>query len=318
MLNLNYNIIGSLQQKVERQGAVYSVRNDPYSASIVVAVPGALFFDGDYTNQFGMTTAFDDISAYVRGNGVEVGTNLPTYVTTTGSFANAYPTSSLIKWADQHYNSSVYFEGTASLTVDKIWAAKEGANLSISKDFAIEMWAAWPVTASVSGSDWTPNRIFSWKYDPSANTGAYFYQPWGGDANNGGAPRIVSGSSRFVLVKGVNEFIATGSNNIQINPYQFNHYAVSYTSTSSIDPILDRTLRMYINGQIVSTFQTNAVELNQDVTELLQIFGAIDVGDIQGYYGTPAYFNDYRMYNGTNKNYTSSLISTPQSMVTWG
>lgn len=319
MLNLNYNIIGSLQQKVERQGAVYSVRNDPYSASIVVAVPGALFFDGDYTNQFGMTTAFDDISAYVRGNGVEVGTNNPTFINTTGSVAIAYPTSSLIKWADQHYNSSVYFAGTSSLAINRTFPATEGTNLSIGKDFVIETWAAWPVTASLSASVWTPNRILAWKYDPSANTGAYFYQPWGGEANNPGPPsRIISGSSRFVLVKGVNEFIATGSISSPINANQFNHYAVSYTAVSPIDPILDRSLRMYINGQLVSTFVTNATELNQDVTELLQIFGAIDVGDDQGYYGTPGYFNDFRLYNGTNKNYTSSLISTPQSMVTWG
>lgn len=317
MLNLNYNIIGSNQQRVERQGAVYSVRNDPFSASIVVAVPGALFFDGDYTNQFGMSTAFDDISAYIRGNGVPDGTNLPTIVNVSGSYSQASATSSYIKWADQRYNTSLYFEGTSSLIIDKVWPEKEGANLSVTKDFLIETWAAWPESGSATTSSFTPNRILAWKYDPSANTGQYFYQTWGGEANAPGPLRLVSGSSRFILVKGFNEFIATGSISSVINPYAFNHYAFSYTSTSSIDPIYDRTLRMYINGQLVSTFQTNTTEINQDLTELLQIFGAIDAG-ADGYRGTAGYFNDFRMYNGTNKNYTGSIIDTPQSMVTWG
>jgi hypothetical protein len=30
------------------------------------------------------------------------------------------------------------------------------------------------------------------------------------------------------------------------------------------------------------------------------------------------YFQDFRMYNGTDKNYTGSIIPLPESIVTWG
>ena len=80
MLNLNYNIIGSVNiggAQPFRAGAVYSVRNDIYSSSIVVAIPGNLFRDGDYQNQFGMVNSWDDISAYVKAgpNGAPIGSN---------------------------------------------------------------------------------------------------------------------------------------------------------------------------------------------------------------------------------------------------
>lgn len=323
MLNLNYNIIGSLNQRgVDRQGAIFSVRPDPYSASLVVAIPGNLFFDGDYTNQFGMTTAFDDISAYVKGNGAPVGSNLTTQILSTGSYI-ASASNQAIKWADQHYNTSIYFAGTSSLAVTNTWAAKQGANLTFEKDFVIETWAQWPVTASVSASTWTPDRVFAYKYDPAGPlTAAYKYEPWGGDANEGGAVTYVSGSSRFVYdIANGTEYLATGSQSFTIQPNQFYHYAVAYTATSSIDAFYNRTLRMYINGELISTFKPTAADINQDTTELLQMFGVVDTSvpaEQNADAGTPGWFTDFRLYNGSNKNYTGSIIPLPESMVTWG
>ena len=320
MLNLNYNIIGSNQRIVERQGAIFGIRNDPFSASLVVAIPCSLFFDGDYENQFGMTTAFDDISAYVKGNGAPVGSNLTTAVRTTGSYV-AEATDSLIKWAEQHYNTSLYFSGSASLSVTNTWSANEGANLTFTKDFTIETWVAWPVTASVSSSAplWTPDRYLAYKYDPSIiATSQYIYQPWGGDGGDG---RIISGSSRFVYDTSGGETEISSSFNNTINVNEFNHYAVSYTVVDPNDPGIVRKLRLYINGVLQGLYTVPAGDINQDTTELLQMFGAVDTvvpaqQDIQS--GTPGYFTDFRLYNGSNKNYTSSLISTPQSIVTWG
>lgn len=324
MLNLNYNIIGSNQRIVDRQGAVFSVRNDPFSASLIVAIPGNLFFDGDYTNQFGMTTAFDDISAYVKGKGVPVGSNLTTAVVSTGSYV-AKATGSLIKWAEQHYDTSLYFEGTSSLSITNTWSANEGANLTFTKDFTIETWAAWPVTASVSSSllYWQPDRYLAYKYDPSVlSTSQYLFQPWGGDANVGGAATIVSGSSRFVYDVAPNtEYKVTASFNNTININEFNHYAVSYTVVDPNDPGIARKLRLYINGALQGEYTVPAGDINQDTTELLQMFGSVDIAvpaqqDWQS--GTPGWFTDFRLYNGSNKNYTGSIIPLPQSMVTWG
>ena len=296
-------------------GAVFSVRNDPYSASIVVAIPGNLFFTGDYQNQFGMTTPFDDISAYVKGGGNPIGNNLTTATITTGSFV-ATPTGSLIKWAEQHYDTSLYFSGSASLSVTNTWSANEGANLTFTKDFTIETWAAWPVTASISGSAplWTPNRYLAYKYDPAITaTSQYIFEPWGGDANNPGTARIISGSSRFVYDTSAGEFYATSSFNNSINVNEFNHYAVSYT-------VDGRGIRLYINGALQGLYTVPAGDMNQDTTELLQMFGAVDTSvpaeqDVTS--GTAGYFTDFRMYNGSNKNYTASLIPLPESMVVW-
>lgn len=324
MLNLNYNIIGSSgisgNGNVFRAGAVYSVRNDPFSASIVVAIPCSLFFDGDYQNQFGMTTAFDDISAYVKGNGVPNGSNLTTAILSTGSY-QAVATGSLIKWADQHYNTSLYFSGSSSLSVTNTWSANQGANLTFTKDFTIETWAAWDVTASISSSVpfWTPDRYLAYKYDPTVlSTSQYLFQPWGGNANEGGGTRNVSGSLRFVYdVAPGTEYKVTASFNNTINIGQFNHYAVSYTVVDPNDPGIARKLRLYVNGALQGEFTVPAGDINQDTAELLQMFGAVDTGgDIQS---SPAgYFTDFRLYNGSNKNYTGSIIPTVQSIVSWG
>jgi hypothetical protein len=300
-------------------GAVFSVRNDPYSASIVVAIPGNLFFTGDYQNQFGMTTPFDDISAYVKGGGNPIGNNLTTATITTGSFI-ATATGSLIKWAEQHYDTSLYFSGSASLSVTNTWSANEGANLTFTKDFTIETWAAWPVTASISGSAplWTPNRYLAYKYDPALTaTSQYIFEPWGGDAGSG---RIISGSSRFIYDTSAGEFYVTSSFNNSINVNEFNHYAVSYTVVDPNDPGVARKLRLYINGALEGLYTVPAGDMNQDTTELLQMFGAVDTSvpaeqDVTS--GTAGYFTDFRMYNGSNKNYTASLIPLPESMVVW-
>jgi hypothetical protein len=265
-----------------------------------------------------MTSAFDDISAFIRGNGSAIGTNLTTQILSTGSFVVS-ASSDTVKWANEHYNTSIYFEGSSSLAVTNTWAAKEGANLTFEKDFVIETWAAWPVTASVSASVWTPNRSLAYKYDPAmSNTSAYLYDTFGGDGGGGGP--LISGSSRFVYGAGENESIVTGSISTLINPNEFYHYAVSYTSQSFVDSQSDKNIRLYINGELVGRYKVDTVDMNQDTTELLQMFGAVDISvpeqqDV--FAGTPGWFTDFRLYNGTNKNYTGSIIPLPESMVTW-
>jgi hypothetical protein len=331
MLNLNYNIIGSVNvggAQPFRAGALFSVRNDIYSSSIVVAIPGNLFRDGDYETQFGMTNPWDDMSAYVRGNGSPIGSNLTVEILTSGS-GILQPTSSLIKWAggDTKYNTSLYVNSTSSLRALNTWPQFEGANLSYSsQSFVIETWAAWEVTASLSPSGapgnyiYSPNRLFAYKYDPGEpGSSAYFWETtWGGDIDEPGiGVLLISGSTRFVSDSGGGEYYAYGTSSVAITPYQFNHYAVSYTRTDAIDPQYDYYLRLYINGVCQAEYDVEGQNINQDTTELLQIFGALDSGgDVYPGRGA-AYFQDFRMYNGTNKNYTGSIIPLPESMVLW-
>jgi hypothetical protein len=330
MLNLNYNIIGSVNiggAQPFRAGAVYSVRNDIYSSSIVVAIPGNLFRDGDYQNQFGMTYAWDDISAYVKGgpNGAPIGSNLSVQVATSGSGV-LYPTSSVIKWptGDSRYDESLFVNSTSSLQVLTTWPSYQGANLSYSSSFVIETWTAWNVTASLSASggdptnyNYSPTRLSAYKYDPGVpTTAAYLWETtWGGDIDPGTGFNLISGSTRWIwdFNNGItqNEYEFYGTSSILTTPSVFNHYALSYTAT-------DRNLRIYINGILQNQYNvaTN-VDINQDPTELLQIFGALDTGgDVYSGRGA-GYYQDFRMYNGTNKNYTASLIPLPESIVVW-
>jgi hypothetical protein len=323
MLNLNFNIIGSTNlsgTQPFRAGAVYSVRNDPFSASIVLAMPGNLFYDGDYQNQFGMSYAWDDISAYVKGNGVPVGSNLTVNASTTGS--GTITTSSLTNFAgaSSKYNNSTRLDSTSSLVVPNTFAAKSGSNLSFTSSFIVEAYAAWETTGSATISDFNPKREFVYKYDPSLTSSAF---AWYG--NYGGQPvplggDIISGSTMFFWTKdnAGNEIKVSGTGSNAIVPYQFKHYAVSYTAVDAVDPGLNRRLRLYIDGvlQTEYTVATNT-NMNQDPAEALNVFGRYDT-DTPDYAGnSPMYFNDFRFYNGTNKNYTGSLIPLPESMVVW-
>jgi hypothetical protein len=67
-------------------------------------------------------------------------------------------------------------------------------------------------------------------------------------------------------------------------------------------------------GNIVSdTFGS----IKNSVNEAAQIMGSTDNFFFPGgYIGSPTYFQDFRFYNGTNKNYTGSVIELPESIVT--
>lgn len=329
MLNLNFNIIGAIGPKIERQGLTYSVRNDEFKDFIVVAMPGNLFRDGDYQNQFGMTNAWDDISAYVKaGSGAApIGTNLEIIVSKSLTSTSEINTSSLTVFGagSSRYNESIYMNGANSLVVNKLWNAKEGANLTFSSSFVFETYAAFPVTASATTSSFFPNRIFAWKYDPgnTALSSYLWYGNWGGDKNPGGGVEIVSGSTNFIYdyQQGASfgEVDAIGITGSVVTPLQWKHYAIAYTtqSVSPLDPT--KKLRIYIDGALQGVYDVPADrELTGNINEFLQIMGSVDDSWTEGAYsGSAAYWQDFKLYNGTNKNYTGSIIPLPQSIVQW-
>lgn len=324
MLNLNFNIIGSTNlsgTQPFRAGAVYSVRNDPFSASIILAMPGNLFYDGDYQNQFGMNYAWDDISAYVKGNGTPIGSNLTVNASTTGSGTITTSSLTIFAGASSKYNNSTRLDSTSSLVVPNTFAAKSGSNLSFTSSFIVEAYVAWEATASATALNFSPKREIVYKYDPSLTSSAYaWYSNYGGTVAPGGGGSIISGSTLFFWTKdnAGNEIQVSGTGSNTIVPYQFKHYAVSYTAVDSVDPGKNRRLRLYIDGVLQTEYTVAAnTNMNQDPAEALNVFGRFDT-DTPDYAGnSPMYFNDFRFYNGTNKNYTGSLIPLPESMVVW-
>jgi hypothetical protein len=192
-----------------------------------------------------------------------------------------------------------------------------------------ETYAAFANTASASTSSFFPDRIFAWKYNPGAlaNSSYLWYGNWGGDIDTGGGVQLVSGSTNFIndysqptAPGGEGEQNAWGITGSIITPLAWKHYAVAYTSESytTLDPT--KKLRVYIDGQLQGVYDIpNDRELNFDANEFLQVMGSVDDSWAEGAYsGSAVYWQDFKLYNGTNKNYTGSIIPLPESIVTWG
>lgn len=328
MLNLNYNII--LTSKQEYKGPnQYQIRPDPFSGSIVLAVPGNLFLNGQGKSQFGQINDFDDISAYVRGTGVASGSNLT--ITPSASLnplsASIWATSSYVKFDNNQdrYNTSMYLAGESSLVTANIWPKGEGINFTASKDWCIEYYAGYAQTGSTvlipppnptNAYEWNPKRTTYYKYTPGSQISSSFYWDgiWGGDIDAGIGDLIVSGSSKFyyTIYPSLNERNVLLPSSSLVGNYSWNHYAVSYTSNT-------RTIRLFVNGMMAQTANiATDSDFNYTPNENLQFAGAVDADWSQGSYsGSQFIFQDFRVYNGSNKDYTSSF-TPPPSMVTWG
>lgn len=308
MLNLNYNIIGSIKQEFKNT-MEYRVRTDPYSASLVVAIPGCLFKNGLNENQFGMQQPYDDISAYIKGNGTPIGSNLSISVSSSLSpqSSSLYATSSVVMWANpqDNYKEALVLSGSNSLVVNQLWAAGEGANLTFSKQWAMETYVAFESTGSITPKQ--PNRIFAWKYDPGVQSGSqYIWSTW--NSTDFG----VSGSNQFVYDYNTNNEASLETPSSQVGNYAWNHVAISYSPAN-------RRLYMFINGilQLQPQIPPDHV-MNQDTNEYLQILGAVDaLYQPELYNGSKAIFQDFRIYNGTNKGYVNDF-TPPPSMIYFG
>jgi hypothetical protein len=73
--------------------------------------------------------------------------------------------------------------------------------------------------------------------------------------------------------------------------------------------------KMYVDGALITTSSIPSTRgLISDPSEKLQVMGAVDPV-FGGYNNSLVHFQDFRLYNGTNKNYTGSFIALPDSMV---
>jgi hypothetical protein len=320
MLNLNYNLIGAgTKQNRDIGGFAPSIRQDQYSSSIVLAIPGALFREG-YDNLFGMTNIFSDVSAYVKGNGVPSGNNyviVPTGSLVTGS-------SNLVKWDSQGYNTALYVEDGAVGSVTS--SANTGVNLSTSSNWCVEAWVAFSQTSSAT----TPYHRVVWKQEGgnAFSVDSYAMDIFSGTVS-GNFPQSLpnpfpasnqSGSLRIITDSPSTENIYYATSSAASNPIiptQWNHIAYSYTKDDK--GLSDRNVfRAFWNGRMI-------IEQQPDGSQPLIIQNGINqfpdkpaelMGTTSGSGYTPTFFQDFRMYNGTNKNYTSSFdVNIVESIV---
>jgi hypothetical protein len=280
-----------------------------------------------------MTNAWDDISAYVVTGqpNTPSGSNLT--VIPSGSTQYIYPSASYKAFpvdTEGRYSASLALNGKTSLLVNKTWQAKQGANFTFSSSFVIETYAAFVQTSSAfipnplqpDTYDFEPKRALAWKYiagDPAQ--GQYLFDMWSGNRSDYPTINAVSGSTRFVFnITGSSNFTASATesivfpqNSLPIVPYQFNHYAIAYSS-ESLDT--NKSIRMYVNGVLIGS--SSLTGSNYDITSnnatLLQVMGSVTS---LGYSSSLVMFNDFKMYNGTDKNYTGSSFVPPQSLAYW-
>jgi hypothetical protein len=334
MYNLNYNVTNARLNRPVGRPFVPTPRFDAFSSSLVLAIPGAIFKNG-YVNVFNQVNEYDDISAYiVSGSILDEETNAyfplntTQSVSLTGSLGFYSASVAVNNFANQDYRTSLFFTGSIAAKIAAAPGNGTGLNLTASKSFTIECWAAFPQTASFATASGggiepiivvnpRPNRILAKKYkDGDYLSSTYAYEiGWTGDTAFGADLKIVSGSSIFYMDnEAFGEQAFNPATSSVWTPYQWKHYAVSYTANTSS---LYGTVRQYINGVLIAQEASVANMIYAPTTPTLLF------GDEEFYGGTPAsssqiagaFFQDFRMYNGTNKNYTGSQFTPPESMV---
>jgi hypothetical protein len=334
MYNLNYNVTNArLNRPVERP-FVPTPRFDAFSSSLVVAIPGSIFKNG-YVNVFNQISEYDDISAYIiSGSILDEETNAYFSLSTTqsvvltGSLGYYSASVDVNNFASEDYRTSLFFTGSIAAKIAAYPGNGSGVNLNTTKAFTIESWVAFPQTASFRSAsaappdtfvvvDARPNRTLARKYvDTVTSASSYLYEVgWTGDVATGPDFNVVSGSSVFYIdsTDSEQEFYPVSSSTW--TPYQWKHYAVSYTAPSGSESGI---VRQYINGTLVSQVAKNANNMQYAENTPTLLFG-----DDEFYAGNEAsssqvagaFYQDFRMYNGTNKNYTGSQFTPPQSMI---
>jgi hypothetical protein len=116
-------------------GAAFSFRNDPYSASLFLAVPGSQF------STLGMTSPLQDVSSLIRGTGSNIS------LISTGSGA-LYASSSVLNysgsnWANEGYTTATVTSGQKNLGA-LTWTMCTGSNgIGMgNQDYVVEMFLA--------------------------------------------------------------------------------------------------------------------------------------------------------------------------------
>lgn len=328
MLNLNYNLVGAAgKQNRDINGFAAYPRNDEFSSSLVLAIPGTVFYQ-DYQPLFGATKPYDDISSYIK------------YGTTTNNMTSTITGSGYLSGSNEvigaqfvaaGYSDSLKSSGTVAALFQST-GSYQGLNLTTGSagpyafaskptGWVFESWIAFPISASMA---LYPSRLaVSQPVQRTLPFGkdvfSYLWWPgWSGDTNTGAEVENVSGSSFFLKREGSNtEFLPFPGTSNYPTAYVWKHWAVSYS-----DPIVNSSpynstgvIRQYIDGELIASGAVDAQFVS--TTNPAQLFGAVAVdGDLNPWNnGVDVYYQDFRFYSGSNKNYTGSNFPVPEPMI---
>lgn len=340
MLNLNLNIIGSSvnqQGQPQKNGFAPYTYTDPYSSSLVLAIPGQIFYQG-YDALFGATSAWSDVSTTVRSGAKG---NYTGSLAVTGSNRTSIASVYGTPWDRYGYTSSLYVPPLAAIGGVTTGTQNLGVNLSTASAWCVEAWVAFPYSASGQ----QPNHYLAMKaVDPSGNNANKSYgfpivtalKPNNPDGN---WPTGI-GVAPLTASLGINVYNTSYTGNVQNSQtlwptssaasntgsmnYQWNHIAYSldyYSFGGTTYPIY----RAFWNGKMILE-QPNisaiagpptaslGTPFKQIPTTPTQLMGVVEdniyastPGQTTNLSQSAAIFQDFRMYNGTNKNYTASF-----------
>lgn len=345
MYNLNYNVTNCRLNKPVGRPFVPFGRPDPYSASLVLAIPGNIFRQG-YVSVFNQLNVFDDISGYLKGDAIfdeTIGEYIPAYashtITPTGDNGFVGP-NSLNNFSANGYETSLIVSGNMALISNKLTSSVLGKDFALSKDtpWTVEGWFAYDVTASLIGSGglsspsqsvWygAPNKqLISQWYTPNPTGSSYIvYSGFSArteDASIVPPPlTLISGSTAFYydsnLHAGNPDYRINSYSSSLITPYVWQHTAITCYPSASVGVV-----NMYINGELVGSGSiTNEIGITPNTIVTLlgnpnpytgSVVNAINNTNYAT--GSGIFVQDFRFYNGAAK-YTGSSFTPPASMI---
>lgn len=301
MLNLNLNILGaggrsnigagpdiqptttttttstSTTTSTTTTAGPISFRTDPYSASLQLAIPGALF------PSLGMTSYKEDVSQLIRGTGTGYGV-LPSF--TIGSSIFIAATSAPIpKWVSNDYSSSMQVTAiTGDAYIATTSASADFNNLN-SSSFTIETW--------VNQNNWNSEGGACEVY--RAYAGGPLLFTLSSLPATGSNPQIET----ILIRQDGSEFVYEASPYV-LQPNNWYHTAVVRDGNNYM---------MLLNGEVVLSFNNGAVLKNSQNPLIMGRIGSSPYSasfqDFRLYNGVAKY-----AYQPSGSTYT-----TPESMI---
>jgi hypothetical protein len=312
----------------EKNGFAPYINPDQYSGSIVSAIPGQIFKQG-YDNLFGMVDIWDDISSYVRGTGVPTGSDRT--ISPTGSAIANITSAITTPWDIYGYNTSLLMPTNTALNAGTDTGIGVGFNVATSSwysssvsasqfDWVAEAWVQLPVSSSFTKP---LNAIVSKldSYNLSLFSGGPFddaiiyKNPFSPVPKYSGALT----ASAVIEVAGPNPFAgdeqllyptsSAASTNIPAGIW----YHIAFSAENLIcgevvaSPNRYTIYRGFINGNMVMEQAINLCGTGENARPNPIQYRPTSPAVLLGSVSNEALFQDFRFYNGTNKNYTSSF-----------
>jgi hypothetical protein len=272
-------------------GPAFLVRTDSSSSFVQLAVPGTNF------GTFGMTNFQSDISATIRGSGV----NSTLIVTSSGASNVCIISSSVVNSGsydfatDGGYTTSVFQEdgGSIGAVTSSFGAFNSGSAAQLPSpatngDFVIETWVYLQERFASPGAPFHKSII--------RDTASSFSCDISFPSNQPNQP-----GCRLRMIRGGSQ---TFSGNISWNLNAWYHIAFAWTASTG-------NITAYWHGTRV----INAVNASVNATGLnYRILG----GDLGVNDGAKGSIQDYRVTIGSNRGYTGTTMTVPNSIVIKG